>query len=86
MCQGHRLIKYSQELKQSLSALTVVWIGKESEKRHLKKLAEVKWMSEGFMMEVVLEMRLSKNNLPMGSFGEETKTTEAYRQLSGKAN
>lgn len=38
------------------------------------------------MMEVVLEMRLSKNNLPMGSFGEETKTTEAYRQLSGKAN
>lgn len=42
-------------------------------------------MSEGFMREMALEMSLNKNNFLMGSFGEEAKTTEAYRQLSEKA-
>lgn len=74
------------ELKQSISALTVIWIGKRSKKRHLKKLAEMKWISEGFMREVALEMSLSKNNFPMGSFSEEAKTTEEYRQLPEKEN
>lgn len=38
------------------------------------------------MREVALEMSLSKNNFPMGSFSEEAKTTEEYRQLPEKEN